>query len=53
MHKIKHEDELVDGKRKENRPLRPISLPEEKLSRTVDLRRWMSPIEEQGDLNTW
>jgi hypothetical protein len=56
MHRIKNEDEFVDSideKRKANRLIRPISFPKEELSRIVDLRRWMSPIEEQGDMNTW
>jgi hypothetical protein len=53
MHKIKNDDEFVDGKRQANRLIRPISFPKEELSHTVDLRRWMSPIEEQGDMNTW
>lgn len=56
MDKKKSEDELVefiDGKRPEQRLIRSISFPIERLSRAVDLRPYMSPIEEQGDMNTW
>jgi len=33
--------------------IRPISFPNEELSRIVDLREWMSPVEHQQDMNTW
>ncbi len=45
----KHKDE----KDEVNRAMRLVSFPKQELSRTVDLRRWMSPIEYQGDMNTW
>ncbi len=56
MYQNKHEDELVDsvdGQRKVNRFMQPIALSTENLSRVVDLRQWMSPVEQQGDMNTW
>jgi len=50
MFNNKHKNE----KRNEiNRLIRPISFPNEELSRTVDLRQWMSPVEHQEDMNTW
>jgi hypothetical protein len=45
----KHKNE----KDKINRLMRPLSFPKQELSRTVDLREWMSPIEQQEDMNTW
>ena len=33
--------------------MRPYSLPNGNLSSYVDLRRWMTPVEHQQDMNTW
>lgn len=46
-------DRFVDRKRHGQREMRPISFPSNNLPRYVDLRRYMSDIEEQGDMNTW
>ena len=56
MYPIEFEEEhanFLDRKRNKERPLRALSFPKEDLSRAVDLRRWMSPVEEQGNFNTW
>lgn len=36
-----------------NRPMRLIPFPNEQLSRYVDLRKWMPPIDHQYEMNTW
>jgi hypothetical protein len=33
--------------------MRPLPLSNEGLSSYIDLRRWMTPVEEQQDMNTW
>ena len=43
----------VDENDASNRVMRPISFPKQRLSRSVDLRPWMTHIEYQGDMNTW
>ncbi len=42
-----------NGKHQVNRSMRPISFPNEKLPRIVDLRQWMPPIDQQYEMNTW
>ena len=43
----------IEDKARENRLMRPLSFPKEALSTYVDLREWMTPIENQRDMNTW
>jgi hypothetical protein len=43
----------IDENRRDNRLMRPLSFPKERLSSYIDLRRWMTPIEHQQDMNTW
>lgn len=40
----------VDG---DSRHMRPLQLPISRLPAQVDLRRYMSPIEDQADMSTW
>ncbi len=46
-------DRVINDRRRDARVMRPMSFPRERLSTSVDLRRWMTPIEDQEDLNTW
>jgi hypothetical protein len=46
-------DRAKDDRYKEARAMRPLSFPRERLSTSVDLRRWMTPVEQQLEMNTW
>ena len=35
------------------RPMRPLSFPADHLPTAVNLRRWMTPVEQQLDINAW
>lgn len=48
-----YHERSVDEKERAQRQMRPISFPNDHLSRRVDLRRYMSDIEVQGDMSTW
>jgi hypothetical protein len=56
MHFIRRDvesDRSNDRRYKEARLMRPLYVPKEKIGSYVDLRRWMTPIEHQQDMNTW
>ena len=53
MWRREHDERMLDRRRNDQVGMRPISFPSDYLSRRVDLRRYMSDIEEQGDMNTW
>ena len=53
MLRQQYDQRFLDRRRHAQREMRPISFPSDHLSRHVDLRRYMSDIEEQGDMNTW
>lgn len=35
------------------RAMRPFQFPPNRLPRRVDLRRYMTPVEDQADMSTW
>ncbi|UJR19839.1 hypothetical protein I4U23_022972 [Adineta vaga] len=45
-------DHSTEPKRVVSRLMRPLALPKQHLVNSVDLRQWMSPIENQGDMYT-
>lgn len=53
MSRYMYNERSVDEKQRSERHMRPISFPNDHLSHHVDLRRYMSHIEEQGDMSTW
>ena len=46
-------DRAKDDRYKDARAMRPLSFPRGKLSTVVDLRKWMTPVEQQLEMNTW
>jgi hypothetical protein len=45
-----HQSVAVDGGA---RNMRPLELPLKRLPPRVDLRRFMTPVEDQADMSTW
>ena len=43
----------IGNKDENERPMRIISFPKQHLRDHIDLRRWMTPVEYQQDMNTW
>ena len=46
-------DRTINDIHRDARVMRPMPFPRVRLSTSVDLRRWMTPIENQEDMNTW